>query len=118
MTVRDVTVVVNEDKTVTVQWTGLEDNDTGAPVYLARYADKTVQVTGNFSGSAVMSLQGSNLGTPSWGAVNDAQGVVIAPSTNECMVVGGSPLQIRPNITTGNASTDLTVTIVAVVRGA
>ncbi len=118
MAVRDVTVVVNEDKTVTVQWTGLLENDTGAPVFLARFPDKSIQVTGDFSGSAAMTLEGSNLATASWGAVNDAQGVAIVPTTNECTVIGASPLQLRPSITTGDGSTDLTVTIIAVARGA
>ncbi len=118
MAERAATVVVNDDKTVTVTWSGLLDNDTGEAVYLARYPDKTVQITGNFSGSAAVTMQGSNLGTPSWGALNDAQGIVIAPTTNECILIAGSPLQIRPSVTTSDGSTDLVCTIVAVARGA
>ncbi len=118
MAERAATVVVNDDKTVTVTWSGLLDNDTGVPVFLARYPDKTLQVTGDFSGSAVITMQGSNIATPSWGAVNDAQGVAIAPSTNECTVFGASPLQLRPSVTTGDGSTNLVCTLVCVARGA
>ncbi len=118
MVERAATMVVNDDKTVTVTWSGLEDNDTGVPVYLARYPDKTMQITGDFSGSAAVTMQGSNLATPSWGALNDAQGVVIAPTTNECILIAGSPLQIRPSVTTGDAGTDLVCTLICVARGA
>ncbi len=118
MSERAATMVVNDDKTVTVTWSGLLNNDTGAPVYLARYPDKTMQNTGTFGSGGKVTMQGSNLATPSWGALNDAQGVVIAPTTNECILIAGSSLQIRPSVSDGDGDTDLVCTLICVARGA
>ncbi len=118
MAERTATVVVNDDKTVTVQWTGLLENDTGEAVYLARYPDKSVQITGDFSGSGAITMQGSNLATPSWGSLNDPQGSAVVIADIHPVVIAESPLQIRPKVTTANGSTALVCTIVCVARGA
>ncbi len=115
---RAATVVTNEDKTVTVTWSGLLNTDYGVPVFLARYPDKTVQVTGTFGTTAVVAIEGSNLATPSWGDCADPQGSALSIGELEPVVIAESCLQIRPIVSAGDGTTNLVVTIIAVARGA
>ncbi len=123
MAIRDVTVVVNEDKTVTIQWTGLLNGDTGKPARVARFPDKTVQVTGAFGSGGDIDLQGSNVASPStddtdWGQVGDQTGTVISIGDKLPLAVAESPLWIRPKVAAGDGDTLLVCTIIATARGA
>ncbi len=123
MAERAASVVVNEDKTVTVQWTGLLNGDTGEPVIVARYPDKTVQVTGAFGSGGDIDLQGSNVASPStddsdWGQLGDQTGTVISMGDRLPLVVAESPLWIRPKVAAGDGDTLLVCTIICTARGA
>jgi hypothetical protein len=114
-------MIVQDDKTVIIEWTGLLNGDTGAPVAAGRWPDKTVQVTGVFhttSGGDV-DMEGTNedLGSEVWGQLHDPQGVLISIGDVVPLVISESPNLIRPNIAGGDAGTDLTVRILAVARG-
>lgn len=108
---------------VTWIWENLGQGDDGAPIKVPEYADKTVQVLGNFSGSAVCDIEGS------CGAI--ASGAHSAPSTDAhysilhdpggtALEIGAAgaeailenPLWIRPNIAAGDGSADLDCFIV------
>ncbi len=120
---RDATVKVNDDKTVTVRWTGLLNTDYGAPVMVARYPDKTVQVHGTFGTTAVVAIEGSNLDAPTtaaadWGDCGDQTGTVLSIGELEPVVIAESPLWVRPIVSAGDGDTLLSVTIIAVARGA
>jgi hypothetical protein len=118
MATRVPTVVTQDDKTVICTWTGLLNGDDGAPVNLARYPDKTVQVTNTFSVGGNVVIEGSNLATPEYGDLHDPQGGVLSTiTTKENLVIAESPLRLRPRVSAGDGSTDLVVTIVAVLRG-
>lgn len=117
MAVRDGKVAMQDDKTVIVTWTGLLNGDTGKPVNIARFPDKTIQVTGTFGAGGDVDMQGSNLTTPVWGQLHDAPGgTIISIGDNLPLTIAESPLLIRPDVAGGDGTTDLTVTIVAVVR--
>ncbi len=111
------TVVVNSDKTVRIFWENLVNGDTGAPVLVARYPDKTVQVIGTFGSGGDVDIDGSPDNT-TWGQLTDPQGTVISIQDNLPLVIAESPLWIRPEVTAGDGTTDLDVTIIAVARGA
>lgn len=100
------------DRSITrVTWSNLAKNDTGAPVTLTNWADRTVQVEGTFGAAGNMAIQGSNDGT-NYQVLSDPQGTALnitGPGVKLCSEV---PLQIRPNATAGDGTTDLTVTIV------
>src|SRR5262245_43896425 len=60
-----------------VVWTGLLNGDTGAPVCLPEFPDKTVQISGTFGASGSITMQGSNdkpSETPTYLALTDPQG--------------------------------------------
>ncbi len=114
MTVVDVTVKIREDKTVKIFWEGMTNGDTGAPVNLPRYPDKTVQVVGTFGTGGDVDLDGSPDNT-TWGALSDLQGDVISIGDNIPVLIAENTEWIRPEVA-GDATTDLDVTIIAVVR--
>ncbi len=120
---RTATVVVSEDKIVTIRWSGLLNTDYGEPVRVARYPDKTVQIHGTFGTTAVVALEGSNLDAPTdaatdWGDCGDQTGTVLSIGDLEPVVIAESPLWIRPIVSAGDGTTVLSCTIVAVARGA
>lgn len=123
MAIRAATVVVDNDGVVKITWTGLRVNDTGAWVKVARYADKTVQVIVDAGGSGdVVTMQGSPDGGTTTGILHNAQGGDLAAdltgaSISDPELIAESPESIRPSITAGDGTTDLTVVVVAPSRG-
>ncbi len=119
---RDATVVVSDDKIVTIRWTGLLNTDYGEPVRVARYPDKTVQIHGTFGTTGLVAIEGSNQDEPTsaatdWGDCGDQVGVVLAIGELEPVVIAESPLWIRPIVSGGDGDTLLTCTIIAVAKG-
>ncbi len=47
-------------------WETMLDDDTGDPIAVPNYPDKTIQVLGNFSGSASILIEGSMMVTPTY----------------------------------------------------
>lgn len=105
------------DAVLTVAWTGLLNGDTGAPVEIAKYPDKTIQVVGDFGTGGTITMEGSNDGGTTWGVLHDPQGADFAIQNNEPQVIAESPLQLRPDVSAGNGSTDLDVYVVAIAKG-
>jgi hypothetical protein len=84
---------------------------------VARFPDRTVQVTGTFGVGGSVAMEGSNDGGTTWGLLKDAYGVDIALTTAVCRAIGDNPMLIRPRVTAGDGTTNLTVTIAAAKRG-
>lgn len=96
---------------VLIVWSGLLNGDTGAPFEHADYGDKTVQIQGTAGAGLSVTLQGSNDGT-NWVALTDPQGnAVTKTAVGALEVVAENPRYIRPNVTAGDGTTDLTVTV-------
>jgi len=92
-------------------WSGLSTADTGIPVSIPKFADKTVTITGTFA-AATIALQGSNDAT-NWFSLTDPQGNAISKTAAAIEAVTENPLWIRPAVTGGSGETDLHVIIVA-----
>ncbi len=106
------------ESTVEVLWETLTTtNRPGAGVAIAKFPDKTVQVLGTFGSSASIAIEGSNDGGTTWAACHDITGTVIALTAAGLVLVVESPKLIRPNLTSGNGSTDIDVYLIATVRG-
>ncbi len=95
-----------------VVWLTLTDTDTGAPVDVGQYPDKSVQATGTFSGSASIAMQGSNDGGTTFGVLRDMRGSDIALSTTQPNSIAENTEQIRPSVTSGDGSTDIDVFLI------
>lgn len=91
-------------------WTGLLLNDTGSPIEGVDFADRTVQIGGTFSTGGSVTLEGSNDGT-TYFPLTDPQGNAITKTAAALEVIEEGPRYIRPNVTAGDGSTNLTVTI-------
>ncbi len=123
MAVRDATVVMDDDGVTKVTWANLLDNDTGSPVNLGRYADKTVGVIVNVAGTGdAVTMEGSQDGGTTWGELHDPQGgllsaVLVGSTISDLEVISESPLSIRPSVPAGDSLTDLTVIVTMPTRG-
>lgn len=95
-----------------VTWSGLLNGDDGSSVELPDWADRCVQVTGTFGASGNMRFQGSNDGT-NWAPLTDPQGNAINLTAAGLEQVTEITRHIRPLITAGDGTTDLTVVMYA-----
>lgn len=88
------------------QWKNLALNDTGQGWQLRPYRSAFFQAIGTFGAGGSVQLEGSNDGT-NWGKLSPAAltaaGVFAALANNEV------PKYIRPNVTAGDGTTDITV---------
>lgn len=118
MAIRTPTVEYQVDGNVNlsrVVWTGLLNGDTGAPVEMGDWADRTVQITGTFGVGGSVNLEGScdkTTETPTYFILTDPQGTAITKTAAAGEVFEESPLLIRPNVTAGDGTTSLTVKLV------
>jgi len=97
-----------------VTWTGLTftTTDSGDPVQWVDFADRCVQVTGTFGTGGSVSLEGSNTGnTNEFIVLSDPQGNALTITAARIEQVLELPRYVRPRVTAGDGTTNLTVTI-------
>jgi hypothetical protein len=97
-----------------IQWTGLLNGDDGAPFTVLPFSGSIMAVvSGAFGVGANVNLEGNcDPVTPNW---------LVLPTAISWTTAGGSvlksvvdkPFQLRPKVTTGDGTTNLTCTIVA-----
>lgn len=123
MAVREGTLTIDDDGVAIITWSGLLDGDTGSWVRAGRFADKTVQVIVVAAGTGdEVTMEGSPDDGTTTGALHDAQGALletelVGATISDPEVIAESPYLIRPNITGGDGTTNLTVVITAPTRG-
>lgn len=98
------------------QWTGLTKatDDTGDPLNKPAFADRSVQVKGTFGTGGTVIMEGSNereVDSPTYAPLVDPQGNSISFSAAGIEQILESTYLIRPKVTAGDGTTDLTVTI-------
>ncbi len=106
---------------VIVEWVGLEDPaDVGEAVALPQYSDKTVQVTGDFGTVGVVQIEGSieapTEASPTYVTLVDPQGTAlsIATADDKLRTILDNCVFIRPRISAGSGTVNLTVRLLAV----
>lgn len=87
-------------------------NDSGTPVSVPKFIDKTVTFTGTFGVGGTVALQGSNDGT-NWYSLTDPQGNAISKTAAGIEAVSENPWKIRPFVSAGDGTTDLDVIVIA-----
>lgn len=90
-------------------WLGLAVGDDGAPVEMSFLTDRTVQVVGTF-GSASVIIEGSLNGTD-YAVLTDPQGNGLTVSAAKIETIMEAVAYVRPRITGGDGTTNLSVTI-------
>lgn len=102
--------------TVMHLWEGLDGDDTGRPVMMADFSDKTVQIWATDHGSGTTVLQGSNdpRANPNhtdhasaiWATLTDIDGDPISATANAGpLLVRENPLWVRPSQSGGTNAT-------------
>ena len=101
-----------QQDTILVTWTPLLNGDTGQSATIAQYADRTVQAIGTFGSGGSVQLEGSDDGV-TWTTLTDLGGTTIVKTvTGGMSVVAENPRFIRPNVTAGDGTTSITVTVI------
>jgi len=107
--VRAASVTYTKD-TVFVVWTGLDADDSGSPVELQGFPDRTVTIEGTFSVGGSCTMQGSNDGT-NYYSLTDPQGNAITKTAGGIELITENPKYIRPLVTAGDGSTAIQVRV-------
>jgi hypothetical protein len=100
---------VTDRGSVLVTWTPLANGDTGGPVDLPSHSDRTIQVTGTFGVGGSVTIEGANVGT--YTALTDPQGNAVTKTVAAIEALEEAPKLTRPNVTAGDGTTALTVTM-------
>ena len=95
---------------VIVTWPNLANGDDGKPIELANFADRSVQVTGEFGVGGLVRIEGSINGTD-YAPLTDPQGNNLDINTAKIEAVAELVRWIRPRVTAGDGSTAITVTM-------
>lgn len=96
-------------------WSGLSSGDTGSPLEMPTASDRSVQVAGTFSGATVV-LQGTNDGV-NWVTLTDPLGTALSFTSGGLIQVGPISQLVRPSVSGGSGSTDITCTLIVRRRG-
>jgi len=112
MAIRTPKVEILGERTARATWTGLLNGDTGAPIDWGAYADRSVQVTGTFGAGGSVQMEGSNDGS-NFVALSDLRGSALAVTSAKIEQIEDCSYQFRPNVTAGDGTTSLTVTLFA-----
>jgi len=93
-----------------VAWGPLAVGDTGQPIDLLSNADRTLQVEGTFGAAGALQLEGSNDGV-NYRVLHDPQGNKLILSQAQITHLTEIPAFMRPNVTGGDGTTSLTLTM-------
>lgn len=105
-----------EHRVAHVVWTPLANSDTGSPAPFQPGADRSVQVRGTFGAGGTVIIQGSNdllAAGATWATLTDPQGNALSFTAAGLEQVSEFTRWIRPNVTGGDGTTALTVTMLA-----
>lgn len=111
MATKIATVTVREDGVKIAQWASITEADTGQAVSLSSYPDRTVQVTGDFTSSGAITIEGSN-DNSDFATLHDNQGNALVLTDTSIKLIAENPDYIRPRATAGS-SVSMDVVIVA-----
>lgn len=95
-----------------VTWTGLLNTDDGDPVQVGQYQSKTVQVIGTFGAAGNARIAGSLDGT-TFAALNSPASAALDITAAKVLGVLENAVLIKPQITAGDGTTNLTVVLLA-----
>ena len=91
-------------------WDDLANGQAGDAASCARWADKSVQVSGTFGAGGSVTIQGSIDGT-TYADLHDPQGNALTFTAAGIEVIAENTILIRPNVTAGDGTTALDVDI-------
>ena len=90
-------------------WAPMAQDDDGAPVRLAVYSDRSIQVAGTFGGASV-TIGGSNDGV-TYHALTDPNGDVLTLTSGTLRAIVELSVFVKPRVFGGDGTTNLTVVL-------
>lgn len=103
----------NINAVVQMTWSGLLQGDVGDAIDYTPYLNKTFQVFGTFGVGCTVTIQGSNDGV-NWNTLSNATGSSLTFTSSAIRRTDDVPMFVRPLITGGDGSTNITVICVGV----
>lgn len=113
MATRGITVTRANIGNEKASWTGLLNADDGSPWVPGVYGDMTIQVLGTFGVGGTLIVEGSNDGGTTYAPLTDPQGVAISFTLAGVEAILHYMERVRPRVTGGDGTTNLTAVIVA-----
>ena len=96
---------------VRIQYQNVAAGDTCDPVSLARYADRSVQVTGDYSGGASVSIQGTCEDKTNFAVLTSSDGLELTFTSGvKTKWITEATAYTVPVVSGGDGSTSLTIT--------
>lgn len=97
---------------IAITWAGLTfaSTDSGDPISLSEFSDKTFQVFGTLGAGGALLIEGSNDGT-NWVPLSNRQGTSMSFTTLAMNTSQDRPVWVRPRVTAGDGTTSLTVIV-------
>lgn len=95
---------------VIATWPDMANGDDGERIELANFADRSVQVTGEFGIGGQVRIEGSINGTD-YAPLTDPQGNNLDIGTAKIEAISEVVRYIRPRVIAGDSNTSLTVTM-------
>ncbi len=106
------TTVGGDGSVVKIQWANMANGDTGTPISFTQWADRSIQVSGTFGAGGNLRWQGSNNET-TYDTLTDPQGNALDIGAAKTEAITEITVLARPNVTAGDGTTSMTVTLVA-----
>lgn len=97
-----VIVPANDIEILRAYWANLTTDDTGAPIEMAAFADRSIQMTGTFDGATV-AMQGSNDGGTTWVTLKDPFGNDLTFTAAGLRTIVDLAYHVRPAVTVNGA---------------
>ena len=104
--------VPGDDTVFIVTWANMANGDTAIGFPAAQWSDRTVQVVGTFGASGNVNISGSNNGGANYSVLQDDFGTALAISAASIRKVNAPVQLIAPQVTAGDGTTLLTVSMV------
>jgi hypothetical protein len=95
---------------VVAVWANMPNSEEGSAIELANFADRSVQVTGTFGTGGNVRIEGSLDGV-NYAPLTDPQGNNLDINTAKIEAITELVRYIRPRVTDGDGTTELTVTM-------
>ena len=97
---------------VAILWGGLANGDSGEPVSLAEFSDRSVQIGGTLGTGGIVLIEGSNDGVTYY-TLHDIFGTALSATSLGLSGVAEITKWIRARVSAGDGTTDIDVTVIA-----
>jgi hypothetical protein len=108
-------IITFKDSAHVVSWNHLAAGDDGTPLEMPGSSDRSAQVTGTFGAGGTVVIEGSNDGV-NYATLTDPQGNLISITSAKIEAIMELVRYIRPRVTVGDGTTDLSVAILVMGR--